>query len=307
MKVRCSQCLKFLCCIYPPEVPRAKWYSSKVEGIFAILDIHQVDEGCANEIATHLGYPIKPQTRARWQALRAWRVERLCRQKHTAAEVASLDEFKVAGGWVYTLTDTASSAVLGYALSAKRSEAVVRELIAEHKPKAVISDGCKAIQAACDWFANLPHGRCWFHVIKDVLENFSKKQRKSVALQLRCLYEQDSLEDAERFLSLLVQKYSATKLKALLNAWHGLKHIWLLPEMPLTNNVSENLYHGIWRRARKRVVKATYRLTDWLKEALWRWNHHPIDDQSPWQRFLNHPSPHWLSALLSPLGRSYDF
>ena len=307
MKVRCRECFKLLCCIYPPEVPRAKWYSSKVEGIFAILDAHSVDEGCADEIAAHLGYPIKPQTRASWQALRGWRVERLVTKAEKEPEIASLDEFKVGGGWVYTLTDVASQAVLGYALSPKRSEEVVRDLVAEHHPKAVISDGCQAIRAACDWFADMPHGRCWFHVIKDVLTHFTKKERKGVAFSLRCLYEQDSLEDAERFLHFLVQRYGAAKLKALLKAWQGLKLIWLHPDMPLTNNTSENLYHGIWRRTRKRVVKADHRLTDWLKEALWRWNHHLIDEKSPWQRFSNQSSPHWLSSLLFPLGRSYDF
>ena len=202
MKVRCRACLKHLCCIYPPEVPRAKWYSSKVEGIFAILDVHQVDEGCGNELAQHLGYTLKPETRARWQALRAWRVERLEHEQQQAdCEIASIDEFKVSDGWVYSLTEVASQAVLGYRFSEKRDEEVVRDLIAEHEPEAIISDGCKAIKAACEWFADLPHGRCWFHVIRDVLKNFKKDQRQPVAFILRCSATRFSLNDKEVRLS----------------------------------------------------------------------------------------------------------
>jgi len=312
MKVRCRNCRKLVACVYPPEVPRAKWYSTKLEGIFAILDVHQVDEGVGNEIAEQLGYPLKPETRANWQGLRAWRIERLENEakqtlSETQIDIASLDEFKVTGGWVYSLTDVSSQAVLTYCFSEKRSESVVRDLIAEHEPKAIISDGCKAIKAACEWFANVPHGRCWFHVIRDVLNNFKKAERKPVAFVLRCLYEQDNLEEAEHFLNFLVQNHGTDKLNPLLNAWQGLAQIWLVPDMPLTNNTSENLYHGLWRRSRKRVVNAEHRLLDWLKEAFWRWNHHHIDDKSPWQRFSSQASPHWLNAILTPLGRSYDF
>ncbi len=306
MKVRCRECLKLLCCIYPPEVPRAKWYSHKVEGLFAILDLHQVDEACADEIAEHLGYTLKAETRAAWQAVRSWRAERLESDYQGELGIVSIDEFKVGSWWVYTLTDVASQAVVAYEVSEQRSEERVRDLIAEHNPAGLISDGCKAIEAAAQWFADLPHGRCWFHVIKDVLKNFARPERKAMAHMLRCLYEQDSLEDAEHFLNFLVQKHGE-KLTPLLKAWSGLKQIWLVPEMPLTNNASENLYHGVWKRERKRVVKALDRLMDWLGETFWRWNHHLIDGKTPWQRLSHQPSPCWLSSLITPLGRSYDF
>ncbi len=194
MKVRCRGCHKQLACLYPPGVFRYKWYSSKVEGIF-ILDVHQVDEGCANEIAEHLGYPIKPKTRTNWQATRAWRSEHLqAEQPQGTVGVAAIDEFKVGGWWVYTLTDTASQAVVAYAMSETRDETLVRELIANHDPKAIISDGCPTIKAACQWFADKPHGRCWFHVIRDVLSGFAKGDRELVAHDLAFLYTRDTLK-----------------------------------------------------------------------------------------------------------------
>lgn len=103
MKVRCSGCLKHLRCICPPGVLRYKWYSQKLEGIFALLDVHQVDESCADEIAGYLGYPVKPETLARWQATRAWRADRL-RQGQPSGEltVASLgmSSKSVSGGLI---------------------------------------------------------------------------------------------------------------------------------------------------------------------------------------------------------------
>lgn len=308
LKVRCSKCLKHLKCVYPPGVLRYKWYSQKVEGIFAILDVHQVEESCADEIATHLGYPIKPETRAKWQTTRAWRAEQLESDKPSAkVAVASLDEFKVGRWWAYTLTDKDSQAVVDHALSESRSEEVVRDLLAEHDADAFISDGCPWIKTACDWFADKPHGRCWFHVIKEVLNNVAKEERDLVAHDLELLYTRANLKDARWFLGILQERYNSNVLKPLLSAWSQLELYWLVDTMPLTNNTSETLYNALWSRSRKRVVKALHRAADWLKEALWRWNHHPIRAKSPWQRLTKQPSNPWLPSLLTPLGRSYDF
>lgn len=148
MKVRCSGCLKHLRCIYPPGVLRYKWYSQKVEGIFALLDVHQVDERCANELAEHLGYPIKPPTRAAWQKTRAWRAEQFEQDQPSAKlGIASLDEFRVGQWWVYTLTDQTSQAVVDYAVCSLRDEKSVRDLLAKHDTDAFISDGCPCIEA----------------------------------------------------------------------------------------------------------------------------------------------------------------
>ena len=220
MKVRCSQCLKHLKCIYPPGVSRYKWYSQKLEGIFAVLDVHQVDEGCANEIAEHLGYPLKPETRAAWQETRAWRVAQLEQEQESSkVAVASLDEFKVGQWWVYTLTDKDSQAVVDYAVGESRSEERVRDLIAEHDVGVFISDGCPRIEAACDWFADTPHGRCWFHVIKEVLGNFAEEERELVAHELTFLYTRESLEDAQWFLGVLQKRYPKEALAPLVDAW----------------------------------------------------------------------------------------
>jgi len=286
---------------------RYKWYSAKLEGIFALLDIHQVEESCADEIAVHLGYPIKLETRAKWQAARAWRADQLQDKINDKIAVASVDEFKLGRWWVYTLTDGVSQAVVEHAISESRSEEVVRDLVAEHDVAAFISDGCPHIKAACGWFADVPHGRCWFHVIKEVLSNVAREERELVAHDLRFLYTRANLKDAQWFLGVLKERYALDTLEPLASAWSQLKLYWLVDVMPLTNNVSETLYNALWSRSRKRVIKALHRVSDWLKEALWRWNHHPIRTMSPWQRLTKQPSPAWLSPLLTPIGRSYDF
>ncbi len=89
---------------------------------------------------------------------------------------------------MYTLTDVESQVIVDYRLCESRDEEVIRELIAEHNPKLIISDGCKSIAAACEYFADKPHGRCWFHIIKEVLKQFPKQKRELVALDLRFLY-----------------------------------------------------------------------------------------------------------------------
>ena len=308
MKVRCSRCSKHLKCIYPPGVSRYKWYSQKLEGIFALLDIHQVDESCADEIAQHLSYSLKPETRAAWQATRAWRVSQLASDTSSPKiTVASLDEFKLGQWWVYTLTDKDSQAVLGHTLSESRSEEKVRDLITEHDADAFISDGCPRIQAACEWFADKPHGRCWFHVVKEVLSKVDKEERDLLAYELHFLYTRDTLKNARWFLGVLQKRYAANILEPLLSAWSQLQLYWLVDEMPLTNNTSETLYSALWSRRKKRVVKALHRAHDWLKEALWRWNHHAVRGKSPWQRLTKQPAKPWLPLLLTPLGRSYDF
>lgn len=137
LRVRCQRCKRGLGCVYPAGVKRYGWYSSKVEGIFAVLSVHQVDESCAAEIAEHLGYPIRPETRAAWQGTRALRAEQLEAKKPFAKSksvaVASIDEFKLGYWWMYTLTDVASQVIVDYAMCESRDEEVIRELIAKHE------------------------------------------------------------------------------------------------------------------------------------------------------------------------------
>lgn len=309
LRVRCSVCKKSLGCVYPAGVQRYKWYSSKLQGIFAILAVHQVPEACVEEIAAHLGYAVEPETRASWQATRAFRANQLEAQTSFSKqpEVASIDEFKVGQWWVYTLTDTDSHVIVDYAVCEARDEEVVRELIFDSDPDALISDGCTSIAAAASYFADKPHGRCWFHVIRDVLKEFPKKDRKLVALDLRYLYKQANDEDGQCFLDILKERYDHAKLQTLLNAWEQLKQYWKVAAMPLTNNTSEHLYSALWSRRRKRVVKAFDRVVDWFVEARWRWHHHLSNGKSPWQRFTGRASPPWLTSLINPLKYSTDF
>lgn len=310
LRVRCQRCKRSLGCVYPTGVMRYKWYSKKLEGIFAVLAVPQVNEACSQEVAEHLGYPIHPETRASWQATRAFRAEPLA-QKQQAEKakvaVASIDEFKLGAWWLYTLTEVKSQAVVAYALCESRDEKVVRELIAEHDPELIISDGCKSIRAAGEYFADKPQGRCWFHVIKEVLKQFPRGERELVALDLRFLYARNNLKDARWFLNVLKVRYSKSQLEPLLNAWSQLELYWQHKAMPLTNNASETLYSALWSRSKKRVVKAFHRALDWFIEAHWRWHHHLVRGKSPWQSFTGHPSQPWLKMLITPLNYSTDF
>jgi transposase-like protein len=208
---------------------------------------------------------------------------------------------------MYTLTDVASQVIVDYALSESRDGDVIRELIAKHDPQLIISDGCQSIQAACGYFADKPHGRCWFHVIKAVLQRFSSKERERVTFDLRFLYRCTNLKDARWFLEVLKQRYAEDKLAALLKAWSQLELYWQYEAMPLTNNVSETLYSALWSRSKKRVVRAFHRALEWFKEARFRWHHHLVRGESPWQRFSATPAKPWLKSLLTPLKYSTDF
>ncbi len=218
-----------------------------------------------------------------------------------------MDEFRLGEWWTYTLTELKSQAIVGYALCESRDEEVIRELIAEHNPKLMISDGCKSIAAACEYFSDEPHGRCWFHVIREVVKQFPREERERVAADLRFLYACTNLNDARWFLGVLTARYGATQLEPLLNAWTQLERCWQHKAMPLTNNASETLYSALWSRSKKRVVKAFHRALDWSKEARYRWHHHLIRGKSSWQRFTSRPSRPWLKVLLTPLKYSTDF
>lgn len=126
----------------------------------------------------------------------------------------------------------------------------------------MISDGCKSIQAACEYFVDKPNGRCWLHVIKEVLRQFPRKERGLVAMDLRFLYSCDNLKDAQWFLSVLKYRYGEAQLEALLNTWSQLELYWQHQSLLLTNNASETLYSALWSRSRKRVVRAFHRALD---------------------------------------------
>lgn len=313
---RCSQCKKALPSTYPEGVQRYKWYSEVVQKLFCILAVHQVAQGCISEVATLLGYPILEETQDAWQDTRAYRAEQLHQQgvmaaqkKEIAIECGSVDEIKIGQEWGYTLSDTRSSAVVVYSISAQRDEIAVRDLVASYPPKSLISDGCKAIQAGSEWFGDIPRGRCWFHVMQDIArncpsgkdQNSSLSHKQILLLHLQTLYRSENLTLAETYLKYLQNLYPDQLLQPLLVAWPQLKLRWTLPHMPGTNNTSEHLYNAIWARERKRVVKSIQRALAWFSEAIFRWNHHPIRGQSPWQRFCAKPSFAWLNRLNTPL------
>jgi hypothetical protein len=297
-------------------VQRYKWYSGTFQKLFSILAVHRVAKACVAEIAGLLGFAVVEETREAWQDTRSYRADQLHQQAMKVVETkklelkcGSLDEMKIGQEWGYTLSDSASGAVLAYTVNNQRSELAVRDLLSSYSPKALISDGCMAIQAGSEWFADIPKGRCWFHLMQDLARRCSTDldepsgltQRQLLMVRLKTLYHSENLTAAEVYLKLLQNDYPAQLLQPLLEAWPQLKLRWSNPSIPLTNNTSEHLYNAIWARRRKRVVKTTARITAWFCEAIFRWNHHLINNISPWQRFSGSPSPHWLDRLNTPL------
>ena len=53
------------------------------------------------------------------------------------------------------------------------------------------------LTCACDWFADAPHGRCWFHVIKEVLQKVAKEERELLAHDLTFLYTRTNLKEVD--------------------------------------------------------------------------------------------------------------
>jgi predicted nucleic-acid-binding Zn-ribbon protein len=310
LKLRCRNCKKHLRSVYPEDTPRASWYSQRVHAVMTVLSTHHVNEGCREEIADILGYPLTLKTHQGWQESRARRIEQQERQqerqqeqRQDGPEVASIDECKLGSSWAYTVTDTATDYVCTSALSERRNLFVVRDLVAEVEPKAVISDGCKSIEAGLHWFPKIPHGRCWFHVMQDVCRKVKKEDRPKLVADLQVLYENETLPAAERWLRHLMDCYDTTILMPLMNAWQSLKWWWKLPAMPLTNNTSEHLYGNLWPREKKRDKRSDTRKQAWLTEALWRHNHKPVDaGKSPFEAFFGLPatstSLNWLERIL---------
>jgi Transposase, Mutator family len=304
-KLRCANCKKHLKSLYPEDTPRASWYDPKVHAVMAVLSVHHVVESCYQEIAAILGYSLGNKTRDSWQDTRVRRIEQQERQQAPRQEdpdVVSIDECKLGGSWGYTVTDTTTDYVCSSAVTDRRNLFVVRDLVADVHPKAVISDGCKSIEAAMHWFPNIPHGRCWFHVILEVCRKAKKENRPKLLADLQVLYENETLPAAERWLRHLMKQYDSTILAPLLNAWAGLKHCWKHPLMPLTNNTSEHLYGNLWPRQRKRDKRTDIRKRAWFKEAIWRHNHKPVQDkQSPFEAFFNLPATVTSLAWLNPI------
>jgi hypothetical protein len=297
-------------------VHRHKWYSGVIQAIFAILNVHQVKQSCQNEIAAVLGYPIHPDTRNDWSDTRAWRAleQHQCalqqlRNRQIKIQCGSIDEFKIGSGWAYTLTDVQSQAVITVQTSQVRSESVVKEVIAIYPPKTIISDGCPQIEAGAAWWSDVPHGRCWFHVMQAISKIASRhkdadgtSQRQRLMWDLQFLLTQPHLTAAERFLKILRGLYDASVLDPLTQAWPQLRLRWVLG-LPTTNNTSESLYNAVWARTRRRVVKTVDRVAAWVAQGFWRWNHHLVRGQSPWERLTGRASEDWLQALVVPLAR----
>ena len=161
-RYRCSHCQHALPSQLPKGVHRHKWYTSLIQALFAILGVHQVKQACKTEIAALFNYPLVPDTQNNWQDTRAFRAEqqheievKQLKQDKVEIKCGSVDEFKLGSDWAYTLTDTSSQAVVSYQQSSTREETAVRDVISVIPPKAIISDGCLAIQAGAAWWSDI--------------------------------------------------------------------------------------------------------------------------------------------------------
>ncbi len=301
LKIRCRQCKKHLKSLYPQGTPRASWYSTKLHALMAILNVHHVKEACIKELSNLLNYPLEFKTRQTWQDSRVRRIEQQIKgyqELISQPEIISLDEFKLANSWAYTLTDVASNFVCSYAVTEYRNSYLIRNLIAELEPKAIISDGCKSIAAAMSWFPYIKLARCWFHVIKDITTKLDRASRKEMIADLQSLYKNDTLASANRWYRFLMDKYPQKTLSPLANAWPNLKTYWQVENMPLTNNTSEHLYSKLWARQKKRYLRTDRSKYNALTEAIWRHNHKPINQLTAFESFFNlKPSNHSLTWL----------
>ncbi|HHO55755.1 MAG TPA: hypothetical protein ENK21_05155 [Trueperaceae bacterium] len=160
-----------------------------------------------------------------------------------------------------------------------------------------------------DWFSYIPHGRCWLHLIWDILKKLKKhankekeKQQIELLADLQVLYENKTLAAANRWYRHLLEKYDTEVLMPLHNAWPQLKLWWELEIMPLTNNTSEHLYSELWSRTRKRDKRTNYRRKAWLTEAAWRHNHKPLYGTTPFESFFSlspkTSSLDWLFSII---------
>jgi hypothetical protein len=311
-KNRCSQCHRAFPSVYPAGVHRSKWYSGVIQALFAVLNVHQANQSCQNEIAQVLGYPINPDTRDNWSDTRAYRAiqqhEQSLKQLQDSKfeiQCGSIDEFKIGVGWAYTQ----AQAVLTFKTSESRAETVVKDVIAVYPPKAIMSDGCPKIEAGAAWWSDIPHGRCWFHVMQAMSKIASREksadgtsERQRLMWNVQFLLAQPNLEEAEQYLKILRGLHRSEVLEPLTKAWKQLRLRWVLG-LPATNNTSETLYNAVWARVKKRVVKVVDRVVAWLAEGFWRWNHHLVRGMSPWERLMGRVSEDWLQALVIPLGR----
>ena len=303
LKIRCRHCKKHLKSIYPQGTPRASWYSTKLHGLMAILNVHHVKEACIKELSNLLSYPLEFKTRQAWQDSRVRRIEQQTKEYLISQpEIISLDEFKLGNSWAYTLTDSASNFVCSYAVTDYRNSYLIRKLIAELEPRAVISDGCKSIAAAMSWFPYIKLSRCWFHVIKDITTKLKKTGRREMIADLQVLYENKTLASANRWYRFLMDKYPKDILMPLHNAWPQLKTYWQVNNMPLTNNTSEHLYSKLWARQRKRYLRTDRSKHNALTEAIWRHNHKPIKQLTAFERFFelkpNNNPLSWLRYIV---------
>jgi transposase-like protein len=149
----------------------------------AVLSVHHVVESCCQEIAAILGYSLGNKTRDAWQEARVRRIEQ--QEKHQSSrkedpEVVSIDECKLGNSWGYTLTDTETDYVCKSAVTDYRNLFVVRNLVADVYPKAVISDGCKSIQAAMHWFPKIPRRVLRIPCIQSFSQSIPKQDSEPV-------------------------------------------------------------------------------------------------------------------------------
>lgn len=134
-------------------------------------------------------------------------------------------------------------------------------------------------------------------------------QQAQLQIELQVLLAMKTLGQAEAyFWQVLLPKWRGV-LEPLMRAWDQVKSYWLHPQLPRTNNPAEVGNGRLWIRQKHRNIRVLSRGQDWLKIALYRLRHRPVQQStSTWQRLTGKPSPSpWFLPIITPLAYSTDF
>jgi hypothetical protein len=301
---------------YTQECQRYRWYSRLVQGLFSILDSYRVTEAVKEDIAELLGYPIVLATRLDWAESWSYRGQALLEAEN--AQIKGLIKDVCVDDWVYGRDSRGQSYVVWEAksgcpisadLATERSFERVRDLLMDWLPDHVVSDGAPEIAEALSWLGyKVQQIRCWFHLLKDISGKTAKDHWDQLQMELQVLLEMKTLGEGEAyFWQVLLPKWRGS-LEPLMRAWDQVKSYWLDPQLPKTNNSAEVGNGRLWRREKRRNIRSIPRGTDWLKTALYRIRHRPIQHAlSAWQRLTGKSSPKsWVLPIITSLRYSTE-
>lgn len=165
----------------------------------------------------------------------------------------------------YGINDEGKREVLGVSVSLSEQETHWRSLLESlvsrglHGLEMITSDahaGLKAAKQAV--FPSVPWQRCQFHLQQNASSHVTKKERKAtVAADIRAVFAAPSRPEAERLLSIAVEKYQKTEPKLALWMEHNIPESLTIFAAPpqhqkklRTSNMAERVNKEIRRRTK---------------------------------------------------------